>query len=126
MRHGLWVWGLVVGLLLDSQPLWADRLWVHDQAESPHYREKAVGMFLRGVLNLSTGFVDVLTRTINETKLGPPVTGTLRGMAYGVSCGLLRSASGVVDLVTFWVPVFNGAPVSSSYENCLVVDYRDR
>jgi hypothetical protein len=33
---------------------------------------------------------------------------------------VLRLGSGAVDLVTFWVPGFNGFPVSDSYDNCLV------
>lgn len=31
----------------------------------------------------------------------------------------LRALSGGVDLATFWVPGFNGFPVSDSYDNCL-------
>ena len=45
--------------------------------------------------------------------------GTLEGLARGTGCGLLRLGSGAVDVVTFWVPGFNGAPVSASYDNCL-------
>ncbi len=116
---------VVVGLLTFgiTGSAQADRLGIHEQAESSHYVAKAIGMTARGVLNLTTGFVDILTRTINETKLGPPVLGTLRGLAYGTGCGLLRTSSGVVDLVTFWVPGFHGAPVSATYENCLVDEY---
>ena len=107
-----------------SQLVAADLLGVHRTSDSSRYMEKACGMIGRGALNLTTGFVDLLTRTINETKLGPPVLGTLRGLAYGAGCGLLRTGSGAVDLVTFWVPGFHGAPVSSSYDNCLVDEYQ--
>jgi putative exosortase-associated protein (TIGR04073 family) len=95
---------------------------VHDAAESPRYGTKLGGMLGRGALNVVTCFVDVLTNAVNETKAGPPVLGTLEGLARGTGCGLLRLASGAVDLVTFWVPGFNGAPVSASYENCLAIE----
>jgi len=58
---------------------------------------------------------------VNETNAGPPFVGTLTGVAKGAGCGVLRLGSGAVDLVTFWVPGFNGFPVSDSYENCLAM-----
>jgi hypothetical protein len=56
---------------------------------------------------------------VNETKNGPPLVGTLTGLAKGTGCGVLRLGSGIVDIGTFWVPGFNGFPVSDSYDNCL-------
>jgi putative exosortase-associated protein (TIGR04073 family) len=100
-------------------PAQAQKLEIHEKAESPRYGEKLIGMLGRGVLNLSTGFADVLAQGIHESKVGPPVYGTFKGLAQGVGCGLLRTTSGAVDLVTFWIPGFNGAPVSPSYEDCL-------
>ena len=76
-------------------------------------------MIGRGALNAVTCFVDVLVDTVNGTKNGPPFVGTLTGVAQGLGCGVLRLGSGAVDLVTFWVPGFNGFPVSDSYDNCL-------
>ena len=116
MRHviaGL----LAVSLLLWSQPVWA-RTRVHEMAESPQYGRKAGGMIGRGALNILTSFVDVIVNVVNESKVGPPVVGTLTGLGKGVGCGVLRLGSGAVDIVTFWVPGFNGFPVSDSYENC--------
>ena len=110
--------GLLV-LVLATPSAWAARMRVHEQAESSRYGEKAVGMLGRGVLNLATGFVDVCVRTMEESKTGTPVMGTVKGLLIGAGCGLLRTGSGVVDLLTFWVPGFNGAPVSASYADCL-------
>ena len=111
--------GLVaLSLVLWSQPAWATRTKAHDAAESPEYGRKFGGMIGRGALNVVTCFVDVIVNVVNETKAGPPVVGTLTGVAKGVGCGALRLGSGAVDLVTFWVPGFNGFPVSDSYENC--------
>ncbi len=110
-----------LSVLLVSQPAWAARTQIHEAAESPEYGRKFGGMIGRGALNAVTCFVDVLVNVVNETKAGPPLVGTLTGLAKGTGCGVLRLGSGAVDLVTFWVPGFNGFPVSDSYENCLVV-----
>lgn len=113
------VWVLTVVFAMVSQPAWAARTRMHDLAESPYYKEKAGGMIGRGVINIVTCFVDPLVNVVNETKAGPPFIGTLTGVAKGLGCGVLRLGSGAVDVVTFWVPGFNGFPVSDSYENCL-------
>ena len=115
-------WGIgsvAVALLLTMRPAWAARTSVHEAAESQEYGRKFGGMIGRGVLNAVTCFVDVIVNVVNETKSGPPLVGTLTGVAKGAGCGVLRLGSGAVDLVTFWVPGFNGFPVSDSYENCL-------
>ena len=117
MRRVGWLVGLSV--LLVAQPAWAARMKVHEAAESSQYGRKAGGMIGRGLLNVSTCFVDVIVDTANETKSGPPLVGTLTGLAKGTGCGVLRLASGIIDVGTFWVPGFNGVPVSDSYENCL-------
>ena len=112
-------WFVVFLIALGSQPAWAARTQVHEAAESQQYGRKFGGMIGRGVLNAATCFVDVIVNVVNETKNGPPLVGTLTGVAKGTGCGVLRLGSGAADLVTFWVPGFNGFPVSDSYENCL-------
>lgn len=111
--------GVGLGLLLGGEPARADRLPLHDKAESLVYPEKARGMLWRGLLNVGTGYVDILTRTMDETMIGPPFVGTLRGLTYGTGCAVVRTASGLLDWATFWVPGFNGAPASADYHNCL-------
>ncbi|MBI4341924.1 MAG: hypothetical protein HY599_00980 [Candidatus Omnitrophica bacterium] len=119
MRRMAW---LVVGLLVvGSQPAWAARTKAHEAAESPQYGRKLGGMIGRGALNVVTSPVDVIVNVVNDTKAGPPLVGTLSGLGKGLGCGVLRLGSGAVDLVTCWVPGFNGFPVSDSYENCLDV-----
>ena len=113
-------WMVAVLLVLVSQPAWAARTKVHEAAESEQYGRKFGGMIGRGALNVLTSPVDVAVNVVNETKAGPPVVGTLSGLGKGLGCGALRLGSGAVDLVTFWVPGFNGFPVSDSYENCFV------
>ena len=117
MKRTAWI--VAAALLIGGQPsAWAMRTRVHEAAESPRYGTKAGGMIGRGLLNVVTCFVDVLVNTVNGTKAGPPFVGTLAGVGKGTGCGLLRLGSGAVDIVTFWVPGFNGFPVSDSYEDC--------
>lgn len=110
---------VAASLVLWTQPVWAMRTRVHEMAESPRYGQKAAGMVGRGLLNGVTCFVDPIVNIVNETKAGPPVVGTLTGVGKGLGCGVLRLGSGLVDVVTFWVPGFNGFPVSDSYTNCM-------
>lgn len=113
--------GLILALVLvcGTQPAWAARTAIHDAAESTVYRTKLGGMLGRGLLNVFTSFVDVFVNVVNETKAGPPFIGTLTGLGKGVGCGALRLGSGAVDVVSCWVPGFNGVPVSASYDDCL-------
>ena len=120
MRRSALAVAVVVTLV--SPPAWAARTRVHEAAESQQYGRKLWGMIGRGALNVLTCPVDVAVNTVNETKAGPPFVGTMTGLGKGVGCGVLRLGSGAVDLVTFWVPGFNGAPVSASYENCLAIE----
>lgn len=119
MKHASRFTLLLSLIMLISQPAWAARLMVHDAAESPEYKRKFGGMIGRGALNALTCFVDPVVNVVNETKAGPPLVGMLTGLGKGLGCGVLRLGSGAVDLITFWVPGFNGVPVASSYENCL-------
>ena len=117
MRRIAWIVAILV--VVGGQPAWAARTKVHEAAESERYGRKFGGMIGRGALNVVTSPVDLIVNVVNETKAGPPFVGTLTGLGKGIGCGTLRLGSGAVDLVTFWVPGFNGFPVSDSYEDCL-------
>jgi len=90
-----------------------------EMAQSDVYKEKTGGMLGRGLLNVATSPVDIVVQTVNRTKTETPFIGTLTGMAGGLGCTALRASSGIVDVALFWVPGFNGFPVSKSYDNCL-------
>lgn len=95
----------------------ADDVWT--MAESPSYGRKAAGMFGRGLLNIVTSPVDLIVQTVEKTQQGPPFIGTLAGLGSGLGCTVVRLGSGALDIITFWIPSFNGIPVSRSYSNCL-------
>ena len=96
----------------------AKDIW--EMAQSPKYKEKAGGMLARGILNAATCFVDIPVQTVKGAQEGQPeFIGAVGGFAKGSVCTILRAASGVLDVAGFWIPGFNGLPVSRSYENCL-------
>jgi len=107
--------------LLFIPNLWAESSGgdIYEAANSPVYGTKVGGMLGRGLLNAVTCFVDVIVHVVEGTKQGPPLVGTLTGLGSGIGCTALRATSGVLDIATFWVPGFNGFPVSRSYSNCL-------
>ena len=109
----------VVIVMAATQSAWAARMPIHEAAESADYGRKFGGMLGRGILNVATCPVDLLVNLVNETRNGPPLIGTLVGVSKGVGCTTIRALSGGVDVLTFWVPGFNGFPVSDSYDNCL-------
>ncbi len=99
----------------------SDDVWT--MAESDQYGKKAGGMLGRGLVNVATCFVDIIVQTVNGTKEGPPFVGTMTGLGGGLGCTALRVTSGALDVLTFWVPDFNGIPVGRSYDDCL--DYEE-
>jgi hypothetical protein len=116
MRQAGWV--VALAMIGYTGPAWAGRMAVHDAAESTEYKVKAGGMLGRGVLNALTCFVDPIVAVVDETRNGPPLVGTLVGVGKGLGCGTLRLLSGGVDIVTFWVPGFNGIPIGTEYGDC--------
>ena len=50
-------------------------------AESPSYGRKAAGMVGRGLINVITSPVDLIVQTVDKTKSGPPIIGTLAAFA---------------------------------------------
>lgn len=108
-------------MMLTSSPAFAESVW--DMSNSPQYGRKAAGMFGRGLLNVVTSPLDLVVQTVEHTKEGPPLFGTLTGLASGLGCTAIRAGSGLLDVVTFWAPNWNGFQVSRSYSNCLENTY---
>lgn len=101
-----------------SPAAYAKNVW--DMAESPKYGQKAMGMLGRGLLNAASCFVDIPVGTVNGAKRNKPqIFGAVGGFATGCMCAILRAASGVIDVATFWVPGFNGMAVCRTYGDCL-------
>jgi putative exosortase-associated protein (TIGR04073 family) len=121
MKEKLMVIMVLLALLMMPAGL-ASASDVWTMAQSDQYGQKTGGMLGRGLVNAATCFVDVIVQTVDGTKNGPPFLGSLTGLGGGIGCTALRAVSGVLDVGTFWVPGFNGFPVSKSYNNCLCMD----
>jgi putative exosortase-associated protein (TIGR04073 family) len=117
MKEAKVLLALVICAFLLVPASFAKDTW--EMAQSDVYKEKLGGMLGRGFVNVATSPVDIFVQTVNKTKTQPPLIGTLTGMAGGLGCTALRASSGIVDVALFWVPGFNGFPVSRSYDNCL-------
>ena len=121
MKRGNLLFSLILALGISAPAVLAqENVW--DLAQSEQYGKKAAGMLGRGLINAATCFVDLIQQTVEGTKAGPPFVGTLTGLGGGIGCTALRATSGVLDVGTFWVPGFNGFPVSRSYNNCLEME----
>ncbi|MBI3312887.1 MAG: hypothetical protein HYZ83_01440 [Candidatus Omnitrophica bacterium] len=119
-KKSIFIFALLSVLFFASQAYAGDDVWT--MAKSEKYGTKFQGMLGRGLLNVATCFVDLIQHTVEGTQEGPPLVGTLTGLGSGIGCTALRVTSGALDVLTSWVPGFNGFPVAKSYSNCLEVD----
>lgn len=114
---------LILLISIISIPATANAEDVWSMAENEHeYGKKTWGMLGRGFINAASCFVDLAVQTVEKTQDGPPLVGTLTGIGSGAGCTILRAGSGILDVASFWVPGFNGIPVSRSYSNCMDID----
>ena len=119
MKKSILLMVLLAGVIFAPRVFAAQEETVWELAKSEKYGNKFGWMLMRGLLNACTCFVDLIVHTVEGTQQGPPFVGTLTGLGSGIGCTVLRAGSGVLDVATFWVPGFNGIPVSRSYSNCL-------
>lgn len=111
---------IITGLFCFIGSITAQAKDVWELAESKRYQEKTVGMLGRGLLNAASSPIDMPVQAVlGAGKHKPEFVGFVGGFAMGAVCTVLRASSGVIDVATFWIPGFNGIPVSRSYENCL-------
>lgn len=100
---------------------YAKNVW--EMAQSPKYGEKAGGMLGRGLMNVVTCPVDIPVQMVGSAKKNKPeFVGAIGGLATGAVCTVTRAGSGILDVVTFWIPGFYGLPVSRNYDNCFAVE----
>ncbi len=80
---------------------------IEDGARSDHYYAKAPSQLLRGTHNVAFGWSDIVSDLFQ-----PPIgIGTAMGPLTGTATAIARTGSGVVDLLTFWIPGVNGFSV---------------
>ena len=85
---------------------------VLEWAVDDNYLKKTSGMFLRGFSNAGFGWAEVITHPVRWSKNAPLGLGTTAGLIVGPVMAVLRTASGVIDIATCWVPLWHGVPMS--------------
>lgn len=84
------------------------------QAEEPANLETQISQkFLRGVINLSTGWMEIPRQVYEVGQNEGWVTGVLRGPFDGIGMFFARTVAGVVEVATFPVPLPTYQPILS-------------
>ena len=89
----------------------------HANNQAAPYAEQASSTLLRGALNTAFGWTDLLVEPVSEVQ----AKGNLAtGLGKGVSHALKRTAQGLGELVTFWVPrsKTSGPPLATDCPIC--------
>ncbi len=73
----------------------------HANNQSAPYAEHASSTLARGALNTAFGWTELLVQPASEVEHSGNL---ITGLGKGVSHALKRTAQGVGELVTFWVP----------------------
>jgi len=84
---------------------------LEERCESETYGVKAPAMFSRGLTNILLSPTELGADTYAESKEGPIIIGTLRGILKGGYHMFKRIGNGGYDLVTCWIPGNNGRPL---------------
>ena len=80
-------------------------------AVDDNYLKKVPGMLLRGLSNVAFGWVEILTQPFRWNRNSPAGIGLATGVIMGPTMFILRTGSGVIDIVTCWVPWWYGVPL---------------
>lgn len=81
----------------------------------PSYAANAGGKLRRGLANFATGWVEIPTAMDKSIKESNPVFGVLVGAVKGTVKGLVRTAAGVYDTVTFPIPPYDKSWVEPEF-----------
>ena len=69
------------------------------------YQEKATNTLLRGALNTTLGWTELIRQPAKEAKEGGNV---FVGLANGVGQSVTRTLAGLGEIFTFWTPKVQG------------------
>ena len=86
--------------------------WLVNGATSESYLVKAPAMLFRGLHNVAFGWAEIISQPIRHSRNAPLFVGTATGLVMGPVMAVTRTGSGLVDVLTFWVPKFHGWPLS--------------
>lgn len=90
------VFALMLALLVACAPM-SFANWICDSVDSDAYLNAAGGKLIRGIGNVAFGWVELIRQpTIQANKW--------EGVSKGVSYFVLRTLSGALEAVTFFIP----------------------
>jgi putative exosortase-associated protein (TIGR04073 family) len=80
------------------------------------YASKAGNTLVRGATNALLGWTELIHKPAHEVKThgGRNTRNVLSGVVKGIGQGAARTASGVAELFTFWIPKVQGSYVTFS------------
>ena len=79
----------------------------HANNQSASYGEQAAGSLARGLTNTFFGWTEMLIRPTAEVERHGIL---LNGVGQGVSYSARRTAAGLGEVLTFWMPKSSGGP----------------
>ena len=91
------VFALLVAMLIACAPMSFAANWACDAAGSDVYLKAAGGKLIRGIENVAFGWVELVRQPMIQAN-------KWEGVSRGVGEAVLRTLSGAVDAVTFFVP----------------------
>lgn len=80
-------------------------------AEEPTLAERMKDKFVRGVVNVSTGWMELPVQVHEVWKNEGWVAGLFRGPIDGIGMFFARTVAGMVEIVTFPVPLPTYDPI---------------
>ena len=75
------------------------------------YLDKSGNILMRGVLNTTLGWTEVLRLPAKQARKDGNIW---NGLADGLGSGVTRTLNGLAEIVTFWTPKVNGSFVHFS------------
>lgn len=75
----------------------------------------AMNKLERGAINVATCWMEVPDGVAKGNKEEEPVKGTILGIIGGACATALRAVTGVLDVVTFWLPPYNKPLMQPEY-----------
>lgn len=81
----------------------------------PSYAANAGEKLRRGLANFATGWVEIPTEMSKSIKESNPAFGIIVGTVKGTAKGLVRTAAGVYDTVTFPIPPYDKTWVNPEF-----------
>ncbi|WP_345789895.1 exosortase system-associated protein, TIGR04073 family [Nitrosomonas sp. JL21] len=96
----------IISILLILHPF-ASQVYASEEITANIYMHRAGTKILSGVVNVATGWME-LPKNIGlwNQKDENILEGTAEGILWGLVHTASRTASGAIDLVTFWIPTF--------------------